>query len=277
MYDSTILPPQPWEALLETRTILELGSFFSQKGRLAQGPQGDGHPVFIFPGFMVGDLSTLPMRNLFQAKGYQVFPWKLGPNLGYHDHVLETLIEKAKAVFAETNQPISVIGWSLGGLYARELARAHPEWIRQVITLGTPFARSLKASSIRSFYEYVSGNSADKVDPALFATIQVPPPVPTTAIYTKADGIVAWQTTMEQQESETVQNIEVSGSHCGLGHNLEVLEILLDRLAQTKENWQRFQQVNQSKHWQSKNALLRDTSQKLDQGLKRLEMLLERH
>jgi len=238
MYDSSIEPPPISQLFMESRAILELGDMLLSGDSLAKAPRGDGHPVLVLPGFMVGDTSTIPLRRFLANLGYRVFPWSLGPNLGYFDHELKRLIETIEAIEEETGQTLSLVGWSLGGIYARELARHKPDLTRQVITLGTPFARSLKASHIRSFYEWVTGNRADEVDPKLFARLQEPPPVPTTAIYTKTDGIVAWETTLEQDESDTVQNISVTGSHCGLGHNAQVLVIIADRLAQPEHEWQ---------------------------------------
>lgn len=240
MYDSSIHPPGISNLFLESRAVLELGDLLLSGKTLAEAPRGDGHPVLVMPGFMVGDTSTIPLRHFLDSLGYRVFPWDLGINSGYFGHVLQQLVEKQEAIFQANNRAVSLIGWSLGGIYARELARARPEQVRQVITLGTPFARSLKASRIRKFYEWVTGHRADEVDPQLFARIQQPPPVPTTAIYTKTDGIVAWETTQEQTESGSVQNIAVTGSHCGLGHNAQVLLIIANRLSQPQNDWQRY-------------------------------------
>lgn len=274
MYDSQIQPPSHLELLLETRTVLELGRYFVTPQPSQGLPRGDGHPVLVIPGFLVGDTSTYVLRQFLDSLGYATHPWDLGLNVGFYESRLEVLSKKIKAMAEASNQAVSIIGWSLGGLYTRELARHQPELVRQVITLGTPFARSLNASRIRPFYEWVSGNRTQEVDPELFERIQSPPPVPTTAIYTQSDGIVAWETTMEQEESDTVQNICVEGSHCGLGHNLEVLAIIADRLSQPKGQWRRYQATHTDKPAPSKP--LRAATQQLDTGLAKLEALIER-
>ena len=194
----------------------------------------------------------------------------------FTNRTLEALVAKVDALAGQAQQPVSVIGWSLGGLYAREIARETPRHVRQVLTLGTPFARSLKASSIRPLYEWVSGNRADDVDPELFASIQKPPPVPTTAIFTLSDGIVAWETTVEQEEGDSVQNIPVSGSHCGLGHNIEALKIIADRLSQHRDNWQPYKPAESSQTPVPTARCLQAATQRLEFGLSKLETLIDR-
>src|SRR5258707_13749946 len=133
---------------------------------------------------------------------------------------------------------VSLIGWSLGGLFARELARRRPAQVRQVITLGSPFANEPKASNTWRLYEALSGRSAG--DWPGREAMKLPPPVPSTAIYSRSDGIVAWQGCLEQ-ESPTTQNIEVEGSHSGLGHNPVVVYVIADRLVQPDGEWRRFE------------------------------------
>ena len=129
---------------------------------------------------------------------------------------------------------VSLVGWSLGGVYARELARRQPALVRQVITLGSPFANEPKASNAWRLYETMSGRQVD--DWPEREVMKTPPPVPSTAIYTRTDGIVAWQGCREQK-SATTENIEVEGSHCGLGHNPVVLYAIADRLALAEGDW----------------------------------------
>lgn len=273
MFDQTLQPPSPLETVLELRSIFELGQCVLAQPLLKTAPKGDGHPVLVLPGFLVGDSSTIPLRSYLNALGYASVPWQLGQNLGYFSRRLDHLVSQVTSLSDECGREVSLIGWSLGGIYAREIARAAPDRVRQVITLGTPFARSLTASNIRGLYEWISGNKAKNVDPELFAQIQNPPPVPTTAIYTLTDGIVNWQTTQEQVENHIVQNIAVSGSHCGLGHNPEVLWVIADRLSQVKEGWQPFDFKNPLR---PPADLLKETRQKLNQSLELLEAILAR-
>ena len=129
---------------------------------------------------------------------------------------------------------VSLIGWSLGGVFAREIARRAPDLVRQVITLGSPFANEPKASNAWRLYELLSERRVD--DWPDKDTMKLPPPVPSTAIYSRTDGIVSWLGCREQDAAQT-QNIEVEGSHCGLGHNPAALYAIADRLALAEDEW----------------------------------------
>src|SRR5215472_954820 len=145
--------------------------------------------------------------------------------------------ERLASLFRASGRKVSVIGWSLGGIFARELARRAPEQVRAVVTLGSPFAGAPRASNAWQLYERVSERRVD--DHPWRAQMKTPPPVPATAIFSRSDGIVAWQGCLEQ-EGPTAENIEVEGSHCGLGHNPVALYAIADRLAQPEGRWQRF-------------------------------------
>ena len=148
-----------------------------------------------------------------------------------------------------TGQKVSLVGWSLGGVMARLLARRAPDHVRQVITLGSPFAGSPKSSNVWRLYEYMSGTAVDgQHTQGMLAEIAAPPAVPTTAIYTRDDGVVAWQTCREV-ESDLAENIEVHGSHCGLGVNPSVLYAVADRLALKPGEKRRFDRNNWQHGW----------------------------
>jgi len=203
--------------------------------------RGDGHPVIVLPGFTASDASTAPLRSLLDRLGYQSHGWHLGPNIGPTREIMKGVAALLKSVSATSGRSVSLVGWSLGGIYARELARATPEAVRQVITLGSPIqmlesdpsAASKLWESRRHLYEIDTLNrfvrEADR--PAL--------PVPTTAVYTRTDGIVQWKTCLVRS-SATSENIEVRGSHCGLGFNPAAVYAITDRLAQAPQQWKHF-------------------------------------
>ena len=140
---------------------------------------------------------------------------------------------------------MSLIGWSLGGVFAREIAKARPDLIRQVITLGSPFQNVSDANNVSWIYTLISGGKSVKDNnKALLNNLPLPASVPTTAIYTKEDGIVPWHACMESKEDELHQNIQVRGSHCGLGINTSVFWIIADRLKHKKEDWAHFKPRN---------------------------------
>ncbi|MEL6823403.1 MAG: alpha/beta hydrolase, partial [Calditrichota bacterium] len=143
-------------------------------------------------------------------------------------------------LYDKHQQKVTLIGWSLGGVFSRELARAHPDLVRQVITLGSPFGGITEVNNVTWLYERLSGREVKQLDEELVKEILQPPPVPTTAIYSKFDGVVQWQHCMESTEGPQTQNIEVLGSHFGLGHNPLVLEVITDRLSQPVDKWKKY-------------------------------------
>jgi len=230
-------PPSRELLVLEIRAIWELTAFFATYPLLRLTARGDGHPVLVLPGLAASDTSTRPLRTFLRDQGYYAHGWKLGPNHGPRPGV-EAKMEARLAELAERHQrKVSVIGWSLGGIFARELARRAPEHVRSVITLGSPFAGAPRASNAWKLYERASERTVD--DWPERERMKTPPPVPSTAIYSRSDGIVAWQGCLER-EGPTSENIEVEGSHCGLGHNPAVLYAIADRLAQPEGGWRPF-------------------------------------
>lgn len=234
MPDSTI--PSPSLALAMAEPVRAAGEFAGlvlTAPALLMAPRGDGHSVLVLPGFGASDMSTLPLRLYLNLLGYHTAAWALGRNMGYRTlGVYETRLRgRVRALAAQSGGKISLVGWSLGGVMARHMAREHPEWIRQVITLGAPFTGNPKATSIRQFYETFSGESFDCPETlAAWKDNREAPLVPTTSIYSKTDGITAWQNCLEI-ETELAQNIEVIGSHAGLPHNPQALYTIAKRLA----------------------------------------------
>jgi len=229
--------------MMEGRSVFEMGTYVASAPFFKHMAKGDGHPVLVLPGLAASDLSTVPLRRFLKKRGYQPYAWEQGRNLGLRDQVLEKMLAKVDEVFAEHKCKLSIVGWSLGGIFARELAKLRPEKIRFVISLGSPHSGDPKASHATKFYEYVSGHSVEK--PPLETTLSQAPSVPTTSIYSKTDGVVAWQNCHQRkpacaEKAAQVENIRVEGSHCGLGVNPSVLYIIADRLAQREENWQPF-------------------------------------
>lgn len=199
-----------WLALEGQRAFVEWLSYFpAERLLLERAPRGDGHPVLVLPGFLAADDSTSVLRRYLKRLGYSAHPWLLGRNLGPSPRLRERLVERAAELADRHGRKLSLVGWSLGGIYARQLAKRMPERVRQVITLASPFGAS----------------------PA--------PPVPATAIYSKTDGITHWPDCREPEGPER-ENIEVPGSHCGLGWNALALWVIADRLALGEGDWRPF-------------------------------------
>mgnify|MGYP002780420145 CR=1 FL=1 len=225
------------------RALGELSSLPWFGPLLMSAPRGDGHPVLVLPGFVTTDISTRILRRYLELLGYRAYAWELGRNLGPKaiGRQGEKLVDRLDAIFAETGEKVSVIGWSLGGVMARQLSRRRPDKVRQVISLGSPFTGDPRATNVLRAYEALTGQRLSDADTqAQLRESREKPPVPSTAIFTKADGIVAWQNCREPAD-RTTDNIEVYGSHCGLGVNAAVLYAIADRLAQPADGWQPFE------------------------------------
>jgi pimeloyl-ACP methyl ester carboxylesterase len=206
---------------------------------LASAPRGDGHGVLVLPGLLATDASTAVLRRFVRRLGYDVQGWNLGRNRGPTDEVLDNLPAELAAMADRAGRPVSLIGWSLGGIYARELARQHPSQVRQVITLGSPFAltdpRQSHADRVyqRRGYRHAAGRVPAREQ------LSRPITVPSTAVYSRRDGIVAWQACIEP-ESALHENVEVRCAHLGFGTDPATLWLIADRLAVPADRWQGF-------------------------------------
>lgn len=231
-------PAFGWLVLEGGRAAWEYGAYAAARPLLRRMAPGDGHPVLVFPGLAATDLSTRPLRGLLRDLGYYVHGWRLGRNTGRAELVAQ-LVSRLDALRARHGRRISLVGWSLGGIYARELAKRAPEDVRQVITLGSPFAGPpQRASNVTRLYRWLSGRPVTEIPEGI--ELAAPPPVPATAIYSRTDGVVAWESCRERTGPEA-ENIRVPGSHCGLGHNPLVLAAVADRLAQAEGEWRPFE------------------------------------
>jgi pimeloyl-ACP methyl ester carboxylesterase len=223
--------------MLEGRAVWEYAATLAAAPWLMRTPEGDGHPVVVFPGLAASDLSTLPLRTFLRARGYTPYRWEQGLNLGPRNGVLESCRAMVEELAQRHGSKVSLVGWSLGGIYARELAKVLADAVRCVVTLGSPFAGHPRATNAWRLFEFVSGQQAH--DEERLAQIRQAPPVPTTSIYSKTDGIVAWQCSVNDHAPHT-ENIEVHASHFGMGMNPLALYAIADRLAQDPANWKRF-------------------------------------
>lgn len=215
--------------LLEGRAFAELGAYWLAQPWLKKLPHGDGHPVIVLPGFGTHDWHTRPLRRFLKQLGYAAHGWKLGRNLGMNGKVKDGLGPRLQELHDRYQSKVTIIGWSLGGVFARELARRKPELVRAVITLGSPFNVSPSANNVDSMFR--RANPGFKPDLEGFARRIAPPPVPCIAIYSKSDGVVAWQCSQEV-EADNTENLEVFSSHFGLGVNPLVLREIAHKLQQ---------------------------------------------
>ena len=202
-------------------------------------PIGDGHPVLVLPGLLADDGSTWTLRRILRDLGYRVHGWRLGRNLGPTGATVTGLQNRLLVLRSRYDSAVSVIGWSLGGIYARTLARDVPAAVRQVITLGSPIhlAHEGQSRARRAFDRYAHLHVVPRELPLESGVGALP--VPATSIYSRCDGIVAWQACLDPP-SARAENIAVIGSHLGFGHNPAAIWAVADRLAQPLGQWAPF-------------------------------------
>jgi hypothetical protein len=217
------------------RALADYGAMLATSPVFLFAPRGDGHPVLVMPGLLAEDGSTATLRFYLRSIGYEVSGWRLGRN-------------RLDEVYAAAGRRVSLVGWSLGGIFARELARSRPKAVRQVITLGSPFSLDdIRHSRADGVYERLSGRHVSANSLPLRRDLRRPIPVPTTAVYSRLDGVVPWEACINAP-GPRCENVAVYGSHLGLGHNPAVLWVVADRLAQAEGGWQPFRPPAIARH-----------------------------
>jgi len=237
-------PPNLLYAFAELpRAIFEMLSLLPAHWIIARAPRGDGHPVITLPGFRASDSSMNILRNYLERWGYDPHPWGLGTNLGvgndrtgYEERFIETL----ERIVDHRGETATLIGWSQGGVIARQAAKARPELVRHVLTLGSPIADTPEATTIWRIFKRTS---PQEITPDLLEVLsEISTPVAgvrCTCIYSQTDGIVA-PYLAQDWVSPVAENIRLYTSHFGMAVNPIVLYVIADRLAQTDENWRPF-------------------------------------
>jgi len=216
--------PGPLLRLLEARAFSEHYAAILMCPILSLAPRGDGHPVLVLPGLAAGDATTAILRRFLKSRGYTVSGWGQGVN---------TL----RSLCSQYGRRVSIVGWSLGGLYARELAKLSPEMVRLVITLGSPFTGHPRETNAWRLYELASGHRIRSHD--FHGPLRSAPPAPTTSIWSPNDGIVSWRCSVETRR-DLAENIALDSSHFGIGAHPATLYAIADRLSQPEGDWKPF-------------------------------------
>ena len=239
-----------------------------KKDKAAQQPlSGDGHPVLILPGFTGNGQMTSGLRDGLREAGFNVYDLGGRRNLGLTDEMAERLRNRLEEVFKENGgKKVSLVGHSLGGIYARELAREYPEMVRNVITITSPFGAGLNKEGVpktlRALFNRLNPGNPLLNDEDMAKRAVTPPPVPTTAIYSKVDGIAHWQSCLNPK-AENAENIEVKASHGAAVWSLDVLDIVIDRLSQPEGAWKPHTRASGECHPENPGWKLGDSSCKL--------------
>ena len=228
----------PSLALLATEPLRAALDFCASKVGWLAPVEGDGHPVIVYPGLGAGSLTTSALRTHLRNCNFLPHDWELGVNTGpdgQFDDWLPGLVERVRALHALHQRKVSLVGWSLGGIYAREIAKACPDNVRQVITLATPHRAIADANHAGTIFRMLGG-STSQLTPELLERVAARPPVPVTSIYSESDGMVCWRGCLEQPGRQA-ENIAVHASHLGMPSHPDVLRIVADRLAQPEGRW----------------------------------------
>jgi hypothetical protein len=229
----------PALALLASEPARALVDLLASRAPREAPASGDGHQVIVYPGLGAGAWSTFRLRSTLADAGFDSVDWGFGLNRGPQGSLPQWLDRLAAAVEAESardGRTLSLVGWSLGGIYAREIARAVPHAVRQVVTLGSPFGAEAEATHAGWLYRLLSGSQPPQSRRYL-QELRRPLPVPSTSVFSKADGIVPWQGCL-QKEGPLSENIEVPAvSHLGMGTHRAVLALVAERLAQPEGGW----------------------------------------
>jgi len=242
MHDGVVArPPNRFWTFTEGRAVFEFGAFYAARPMLASLEKGDGHSVITMPGFMATNNSTVPMRNLLSQLGYDAHGWDSGRNVRVNEELIGRLERQLMDVSEASGRKVSLVGWSLGGVLARELAKLHPDRVRFVVSLGSPISDDRNHTNAARLFKFFNGDEPENIRDGQFRGLDIAPPVPTTSILTKTDGVVHWRGSVQAPSDTPSENIVVYASHLGLGVNPSVMIALADRLAQQEDDWMPFE------------------------------------
>ncbi|MGY1607739.1 MULTISPECIES: esterase/lipase family protein [unclassified Geodermatophilus] len=206
---------------------------------LRGAPRGEAHGVLVLPGLLASDVSTVTLRRWVRGLGYPVVGWELGRNRGPTKEITDELPRLVERLAERHGGPVSIVGQSLGGIYARRLALRVPHLVRQVVSLGSPFGMSGRPADdspgARAYARYRHLHAVPRGRGGLAGGL----PVPSTAVYSRWDGVVDWRA-CRQTPGPRAENVGVHASHLGMGHDPAVLWLVADRLAQTRDGWRPF-------------------------------------
>ena len=200
---------------------------------LVRAPRGDGRPVMLLPGYGTNGSSMRPLGRYLQYLGYDVYDWGLGRNRGHVNKYTQQIGARTRELSDELGGvPLTLIGWSLGGVIARETARLFPSYVREVITLGTPIIGGPKYTTVAAHFARSDGIDLDEFEKEVHARNSAGIRQPVTSIYSKQDGIVGWRASVDVYNAHA-RNIEVKSSHFGIGANGRVWRVIADVLAES--------------------------------------------
>ncbi len=232
-----------WFAAEAPRFAMQMGKTLLELPARHTLPEGDGHPVIFLPGFSTGNGATFFMRRVLEERGHHALKWAHGHNLGIEEEMVGNITNQIARLAEESGEAVSLVGQSLGGSVARVLANKMPEMVRCVVTLGSPL-NSLGdvLDHVKTMYDAKTTGTlgAQEAWDVYGPMIEDNPPVPSTSIYSKTDGVVGWRESL-QPESDIAENVEVCSSHLSMGFDIDVIKVIADRLSQPTEGWKKYE------------------------------------
>ncbi|WP_347352829.1 hypothetical protein [Intrasporangium sp.] len=251
--DEVAPPPLSLFALESARARVEWLSLVVSQ-RLLDPPRGSGEPVLVLPGLLAGDEATEPLRRILGGLGHVAHGWGLGVNVGPTAHILDGLVARvlalSEAARAERHDGrVQLVGISLGGILARELARQVPDHVGRVVTIGSPFRIvDHRQSRLAGVFQSLSHLHVSRERFDIFRQDALPQHVPTTAVYSRSDGVVSWRACVEDPGTEAHESVEVHSSHTGMPYNPATVYVVADRLAGDPAHWQPFRAPTRLRH-----------------------------
>ena len=234
--------PPFYKMFTEPLGVLAIRKVVPYHHELKALPKANGQPVIVVPGLTTNNASTTIIRTFLKSKGFKVYGWDQGFNINYTQKVENKLIRQIKRVSEKHGQKVALIGWSLGGITVRIAAWKAMDYISQIISLGAPFKGLRKgATNVDWWFQLITGQKVEDFNPTWLKQAEEQPLVPSTSIYSRKDGMVAWDTCIDSEEGPITQNIEVSSNHLGFGFDPEVWMIVYDRLIQDPYDWKPYQ------------------------------------
>lgn len=215
---------------LQTLVVRELARLVLRRDADPPGPPGEQSTVVVLPGMGVGDWTTAPLRRFLRRRGFDARGWGLGRHRPDADETLHRFLPRLEAIAVEVGAAVALVGWSLGGIVAREAARLRPDLVRSVATLGTPVVGGLRHTAIAGLFRLQGWDLAD-VERRFAEAQRIPIRVPLAAIWSRRDGIVAWQACVDLV-TPFAGNLEARSCHWALGLDPDVLAALADHLAE---------------------------------------------
>lgn len=216
--------------VLEVKFIWELLIFWTNQKKFKTIPiTKNQNPIMFLPGFCAGDFYTYPVRKLLKKRGLICYGWEVGLNRGFNQDTLEKLQDKLDFLYQKHQAPLILIGWSMGGIFARELGWHNPTKVKKIITLGSPFSFPLRFLPINILYKRLTGHKLQEIEPLIAKHTYPEFPISLLIINSEQDGIVPWKYCLNPKNKK-IKAITVRGTHLGLPYNKQVIEEILTSL-----------------------------------------------